>query len=563
MTNKPAASKDTIYIDVDDDITTIIDKVEASPHKVVALVLPKRSSVLQSIVNTRLLKRSADSADKNVVLITSEPSLLPLAGAAGLHVAKNLQSKPEIPDSPLDKPAAPAFDDPDVDPSSAKLDYHRSIGELAASHSVDEPESIDLDEGEGDEDTAEPKAKTAAPPPKDKKLKVPNFERFRLILILGILGVVGFIIFIILAIFVLPKAVITIKTESEPVSTNFTLTTSDSQKTLDKEKRIIPSVLKTQDQSSSQQAQATGQQNNGTKATGSVTMSAGACSATVPSDVPAGSGITTSGLTFIAQSGTSFAPVVSSGKCTYQSTGSTKVTAQTAGAKYNVASSTFSVSGRPDVSASSSAAMTGGTDNNITVVSQSDVDGAKQKAATASSADDFKRNLIKQLNDSGFYVLDSTFKADSQSVSASPDVGQQANTTTVTVKISYSVLMVPKSDLTDIIKDQLAKQVDKNKQKLSNDDVLKTAAVIVQSQSSPTVASLQVSEDTTAVPIIDVNTVKKQAGGQKSGDIKKSLESLPGVKEVTVKMSPFWVSKAPKNSGKVRVILSQQSSNKP
>ena len=563
MTNKPAASKDTIYIDVDDDITTIIDKVEASPHKVVALVLPKRSSVLQSIVNTRLLKRSADSADKNVVLITSEPSLLPLAGAAGLHVAKNLQSKPEIPDSPLDKPAAPAFDDPDVDPSSAKLDYHRSIGELAASHSVDEPESIDLDEGEGDEDTAEPKAKTAAPPPKDKKLKVPNFERFRLILILGILGVVGFIIFIILAIFVLPKAVITIKTESEPVSTNFTLTTSDSQKTLDKEKRIIPSVLKTQDQSSSQQAQATGQQNNGTKATGSVTMSAGACSATVPSDVPAGSGITTSGLTFIAQSGTSFAPVFSSGKCTYQSTGSTKVTAQTAGAKYNVASSTFSVSGRPDVSASSSAAMTGGTDNNITVVSQSDIDGAKQKAATASSADDFKRNLIKQLNDSGFYVLDSTFKADSQSVSASPDVGQQANTTTVTVKISYSVLMVPKSDLTDIIKDQLAKQVDKNKQKLSNDDVLKTAAVIVQSQSSPTVASLQVSEDTTAVPIIDVNTVKKQAGGQKSGDIKKSLESLPGVKEVTIKMSPFWVSKAPKDSGKVRVILSQQSSNKP
>ena len=563
MTNKPAASKDTIYIDVDDDITTIIDKVEASPHKVVALVLPKRSSVLQSIVNTRLLKRSADSADKNVVLITSEPSLLPLAGAAGLHVAKNLQSKPEIPDSPLDKPAAPAFDDPDVDPSSAKLDYHRSIGELAASHSVDEPESIDLDEGEGDEDTAEPKAKTAAPPPKDKKLKVPNFERFRLILILGILGVVGFIIFIILAIFVLPKAVITIKTESEPVSTNFTLTTSDSQKTLDKEKRIIPSVLKTQDQSSSQQAQATGQQNNGTKATGSVTMSAGACSATVPSDVPAGSGITTSGLTFIAQSGTSFAPVVSAGKCTYQSTGSTKVTAQTAGAKYNVASSTFSVSGRPDVSASSSAAMTGGTDNNITVVSQSDVDGAQQKAATASSADDFKRNLIKQLNDSGFYVLDSTFKADSQSVSASPDVGQQANTTTVTVKISYSVLMVPKSDLTDIIKDQLAKQVDKNKQKLSNDDVLKTAAVIVQSQSSPTVASLQVNEDTTAVPIIDVNTVKKQAGGQKSGDIKKSLESLPGVKEVTIKMSPFWVSKAPKDSGKVRVILSQQSSDKP
>src|SRR3954469_19623116 len=93
-------SKDTIYIDVDDEITSIIDKVETSSSKVVALVLPKRAASLQSIVNMKLLKRSADTADKNVVLITSEQALIPLAGAAGLHVAKNLQSKPEVPDSP-------------------------------------------------------------------------------------------------------------------------------------------------------------------------------------------------------------------------------------------------------------------------------------------------------------------------------------------------------------------------------------------------------------------------------------------------------------------------------
>src|SRR4051794_14355814 len=100
---KAAASKpgkDTIYIDVDDEITSIIDKVDNAKQKVVALVLPKRASSLQSTVNMRLLKRSATSAGKNVVLITSESALLPLAGVAGLHVAKNLQSKPEIPPHP-------------------------------------------------------------------------------------------------------------------------------------------------------------------------------------------------------------------------------------------------------------------------------------------------------------------------------------------------------------------------------------------------------------------------------------------------------------------------------
>src|ERR1035437_6548830 len=93
--------KDTIYIDIDDEITGIIDKLSASDGKVVALVLPKRAAVFQSIVNMKLLKRAADSSKKNLVLITSEAGLLPLAGVAGVHVAKTLSSKPEIPVGPL------------------------------------------------------------------------------------------------------------------------------------------------------------------------------------------------------------------------------------------------------------------------------------------------------------------------------------------------------------------------------------------------------------------------------------------------------------------------------
>src|SRR5947209_6825023 len=99
-TATPRPGKDTVYVDPEDDITGIIDKVEGVKNKVVALVLPKRTTALQSNVNMRLLKRSSDNARKNVVLITAEKALLPLAGAAGLHVAKSLQSKPEIPAPP-------------------------------------------------------------------------------------------------------------------------------------------------------------------------------------------------------------------------------------------------------------------------------------------------------------------------------------------------------------------------------------------------------------------------------------------------------------------------------
>src|SRR4051794_11658211 len=103
--------KDTIYIDIDDEITAIIDKVNASKERIVALVLPKRATVFQSIVNMKLLKRSAEDSKKQIVLITSESGLLPLAGAVGLYVANSLQSRPMIPSSP-DGAAAP-MDGPD------------------------------------------------------------------------------------------------------------------------------------------------------------------------------------------------------------------------------------------------------------------------------------------------------------------------------------------------------------------------------------------------------------------------------------------------------------------
>src|ERR1700759_1233799 len=94
------AGKETIYVDVDDEITAIIDKVGAAKGKIVALVLPKRCPVLQSVVNMKLLKRTADNAGKNLVLITSEAGLLPLAGATGLYVASTPTSKPAIPNTP-------------------------------------------------------------------------------------------------------------------------------------------------------------------------------------------------------------------------------------------------------------------------------------------------------------------------------------------------------------------------------------------------------------------------------------------------------------------------------
>ena len=556
----PKPGKETVYVDVDDEITGIIDKVDNAKEKVVALVLPKRSTSLQSIVNMRLLKRSADNSGKSVVLITAEAALLPLAGAAGLHVASSLHGAPEIPPSPRPgSPAPKAGDIPveegdigDIDESKAKLDYNKPIGELAGVDAENEAEEINL----GDEDKKEEKPTKAAKTPKTGKLKVPNFDRFRIMLGLGVLGLILLIVFIVLAVAVLPKATITIQTTSLPVSANLTLNAADTVKTLDEAANNIPAVLKSSDQTSTESVQATGQQNNGQKAAGSVTMSAGACSGTVPSDVSAGTGISTSGLTFITQQTASFSPVISGGHCSFQSS-AVDIIAQIAGTKYNLASGvSFTVSGRSDVSATGSAS--GGTDSIITVVSQADLNSAQNKVS-ATDGTTFSKNFQDGLTKQNLYLLTTTFKAGTPIVTSSPALGQPASTVTVTIKTTYTILTLQKADLQKVITDALIKQVKKDGQKLNSTDVVKDATITVQSQGSPTTATLSVAENTTAVPILDIANIKKQAAGQKSGDIHSALNNLPGVKNVNVKLSPFWVSKAPKAS-KITVVQQQVKS---
>jgi hypothetical protein len=101
--------KDVIYIDVEDDITTIVGKIKASKEKIVAIVPPARYGVFQSAVNMRLLKRTADAAKKHLVIISNSSALAALAASANIPVAKNLQTKPEIAEIPVLK-----VDDNDV-----------------------------------------------------------------------------------------------------------------------------------------------------------------------------------------------------------------------------------------------------------------------------------------------------------------------------------------------------------------------------------------------------------------------------------------------------------------
>lgn len=559
-----APAKDTIYIDIDDEITGIIDKLRASKGKVVALVLPKRATVLQSIVNMKLLKRAATDSKKSVVLITTEAGLLPLAGASGMYVASSLNSKPEIPSAPANDEDEEMVDEdahdiPEEDHEiTAKTAGAVAVGALAGlPPKTDEVETLELDDDDAETSTEQTPATADKPkkPKKDAKLKVPNFERFRLLLIIGGALLILMIVLAITGNRVLPKATITIKTDASVVNSTLALNLSTTATKLDLSNNTLPAKQVTIKKTYTQQANATGQQNNGTKASGTVNMTAKECGVVSPSDVPAGTGISSGGLTYITQGNTSFVYDHISGGCIFfKASSATSIVAQKGGANYNVASgTTFAVAGRSDVTATGSAS--GGTDNIVTVVSQSDIDNAKNKINIEDQS--VKTDLQNQLKQAGYYAMPVTYSTGTPTVTTSANAGDAAANVTVTEVVTYTMMGVHEADLKAAVDNSVKSQIDIGKQSVL-DQGLGTATYNLQSATDTTA---QVAMQTAVVigPKLDEDQIKEQVAGQKSGAAVAELEQNPDVTDVTVKLSPFWVSSIPKNTKKITVVIEKPS----
>lgn len=548
--------KETIYIDNEDEITSITDKVQSAKGQIVALVLPKRCTVLQSSVNMKILNRAANNAGKNLVLITSESALLPVAGASGVFVAKTLQSKPAVP-----KAASVSDEIETVDESNdeAPIDATKSIGELAgavavASAAVSDDESpIELGDDPSTDDKSDKKGKGNKKngEKKNKKLAVPNFDSFRVKLFAGIAAVILLIVGWYFATSVMPKAQITLKTENKTVPIDLTITASPSSQTVDVDGKKVNAQIKSMDKTETQKFQATGKQDKGTKATGKVTLSI-ACSAVsgTPPTIPAGTGVSTGSLTFITQADVSLT-VPSFSPCKFS--GTVNVTAQNAGDQYNVSSGrTFAVTGYSSVTGTNGAAMGGGTSNVVTVVSQSDCDNAKNSLLN-SKTDAYKTELSAQLTSAGYTPLPDTFVANPSKVSCSPDVGAEATEATATVTFKSSMAGVNTAGLTQILQSEAAKNIKDTQSVL--DVGIKTATYTVKGTADNGDITIQVKTEAQAGVKQDPEAIANSIAGKKRGETQAILESLPGVTDVKIEYSPFWVSGTPKNPKHITIIF--------
>lgn len=533
--------KDVIYIDTEDDITAIIGKVKAANAKIVALVPPKRIGAIQSAVNLKLVHRAAEQADKRLVIISNNAALMALAGSAGIPVAKNLQSKPEL----AEIPALEVDEGEDIIDGTAPVEKAVSSGPDASVAAV---EAIEESDGMSKKAATAGALGTAAIA--KAKAKIPDFNTFRKKLFIIIAAAVVLIGGLIWALIFAPTAHIAVTARTSDVALNTQVNLASNVSTSLKE-GTIALATKTNKKDVSITVPATGKKDVGEKATGTVRFKISnpmiyATGATIPAGTKV---VASSGASFSTNSAVTFdsdesGSVLAAGK-------TVAVTADASGISSNGANG--SASGPSGFTTTFTVATSGGTDKTITVLQQSDIDTVSDKILSSSDSDAARAALKKQFG-SDYIVLDSSFKSDQAAVKASPAVGEEvaSGNATLAGSIVFSMSAVSTGEMGKFLTAYFEQSIDgKTSQKIYDNGVKAVSFTNVNATSGG--FSANVTTNGKIGPKIDENALREYAKGKRFGEIQSYAQTISGVEGVKVDFSPFWVTAAPNDAKRITV----------
>ncbi len=115
---KKVSKKKIIFVELDEEITSLFERIEPLPYKEIYLVVPKRAVLLQSIVNLKILKQKLSDIDKEMAMITKDTAGMKLAHQAEIKIfdhwdieSANKKGKEKDPDATLLAPVSATSND--------------------------------------------------------------------------------------------------------------------------------------------------------------------------------------------------------------------------------------------------------------------------------------------------------------------------------------------------------------------------------------------------------------------------------------------------------------------
>ncbi|MBQ6410297.1 hypothetical protein IJI18_03580 [Candidatus Saccharibacteria bacterium] len=583
-------NKDVIYIEPEEDITDVISKIKGAKEKIVAIVPPKKAGVFKSIVNIKLISKTAVNSGKSVVLVTTDASIIKLAAATKMPVTKDLKSAPAIPepdDIEVDNTEEVDVDDEaeeEKEKAETETEDADEKGEEKEAEEDDEKAKKDVEEDNKNDDKDDGKAKEEdekndkaekiakeKPARKGNKLANSSNPVLRWIgthqkLSIGIgVGLVAFIIIMVLATVVLPTATVTLdlKTVTGNFSENVTFTDKLADEKTEEGKFYIEELKA--ESKAEVEFEATGKKNVGEKASGTLTVYRIFKSAESVT-VNAGSTFTYSNLTYAATSNVALAWGGKDSECKNKDDDNigTKgcyiykevpVTAAEAGANYNISATGSGWTTKSGVTVASGTAMAGGTDKVMTIVQQSDVDKALNELNTESgNSSTLKDKLMDEVKE-GQFAITSSFKQTASDPVSSPEVGKEiedGKKAKLTVTTTGTMYVLDETKIKEFIAEKAKLDKGYKIYEMNDpfiDNFVKTDDGYIGKLKTSYVAGSTITEDDV------INTVK----GKGIGTAKKDLESnFDGIKTINITTSVPWVTSVPGDPNKITVNINTE-----
>ncbi len=585
-------NKDVIYIEPEDDITDIIAKVKNAKTKIVALVPPKKAGVLRSVVNFKLIAKTALQHNKTVVLISTDENLVKFAQSVKMPVAKSLSSKPQLATDDetefgdADEESDIIEEDPEPETSTSKSEKKDVKSDYEKSHKDDKKveavkakkseEVVTEDEIDEAADTDEKVAK------KKSNQKVPNIKKYRTQIIIGSVFAVIMVVVLIWAFAFAPaaKVVVHVRTSDQGFSEKIKLTTDQDKEDIDA--GIFYMEEKAIEKTASADFEATGEVDKGTKASGTLTVKRTSPVSIIGNGrdaitIPVGTKFTYNGLTYVSTAASTLRAVdgkdfdtdtckvstslVATCDLSKDVTTTVKIEAIENGDKYNMGAVnsgwTASISG---ATPTSSAAISGGTSKIVKIVSEDDLATAEENLDITGESD-AKKELIDENSDDTI-VIKSSFNIENGQLSSSPALGEEVNGDTkpkVTKKTTYKVYTVSRDAVSQYIEKTVKEGLGDDTRTVyatgAGKDEEKVIAFFESYKNNNGEYTAKLKSTVKIGPRVTPEMVSEKILGQKVGQVRTMLTSINGVADVEINRSYFWVTKIPSDINKVEIEI--------
>ncbi|MBM2820275.1 MAG: hypothetical protein HW405_35 [Candidatus Berkelbacteria bacterium] len=531
--------EDIIYLESDEEITTVIDKIKQSKSNNLLLVIPREATILQSVVNLKLLLKEARNLSKEIALVTSDKIGRNLASQVGLVVYESISDR-----RPIFQPAIPATKSDEI------IEIDLREGPVASKST---PKGVSVHHFQEENKPSNRQQTSLATPWKkpviNKNINWPKINKI-------LWPILGFIAILILigAFLILPIVTLTIKVKAENFQKSEDVQISSKDET-NIDSKVFKGQLIELSKDKEEKFPTTGKKNLGGEASGPLTLYNYWDSS--PQSLAAGSKFSSSSKTFISKTSISIPGTSIRGGNPVPGTATVDVEAENPGEEYNVKAGRFTIVGlsasqQEKIYGQSNKDFSGGFSKEVNVISQFDYDKAKDsliKDLTDSLKEDLKQKSI------GMEVLDKAIANETVAVNSSSNVDSEASEFTIKISQKLRVIVYQRNALDQFVLNILEKQIPYDKMiSLGPGDLIEPVDIGPKYDEQ----SLNLKVNTTAKVSsrTDTNKIKNDLLGKNNQALTDYLNNVSGISGYTINYKPnFWLKRIPNYKKSFKVEL--------